>query len=96
MEERPADVQPRSEPSPLTPDEEIRPPIATTGPLGWIRTNLGESALTNDIRAGCSGWTSSDPSHFGSTVSLQPASAPPFGFDVRNCDEMNRVWCVEE
>jgi hypothetical protein len=71
-------------------------PGPSSGREGWIRVGYGESGILNDLRSGCSGWTSSDPSHFGTHASLHPVSSPPFSFAVGNCDDERRVWCVQD
>ena len=84
------------------------PPNEVVG-FGWVRTG-GPRLFGTLLRgtANCANWTSAGSTNgttdFGSIVGLSgdwsssnaPISVSPWAADVRTCDSMLRVWCVQD
>jgi hypothetical protein len=90
-----------------SPDSGKGPPTAVpffSGALtirGWVRTGFVNSTSAIAGNANCSGWSSTNDTHSGTTIGLPSTwtDSPDIGVwnaTTRFCDSLQRVWCVQD
>lgn len=78
------------------------PPADEAWVFGWVRTGYVADVSTTVGRANCSNWTSHGFSTWGTTAALPSqwtSGLQDIGvwqLDYDECDDWNRVWCVED
>jgi hypothetical protein len=78
------------------------PPADEVYVFGWVRTGYVGDTSTTVGRANCNNWTSHGFSQYGTTASLpsqwasglQDIGVWQLSYD--ECDDWNRVWCIED
>lgn len=78
------------------------PPADEVYVLGWVRTGYIGDTSTTAGRANCNNWTIHSFSQYGTTASLPSqwtSGLQDIGvwqLDHDECDDLNRVWCIED
>jgi hypothetical protein len=78
------------------------PPADETLVFGWVRTGYIDDVSTTPGRANCDSWTNHGFSQYGTTAALptqwtsdlQDVGIWQLSYD--ECDDWNRVWCIED
>ncbi|MFC1879194.1 hypothetical protein ACFLZW_04715 [Chloroflexota bacterium] len=70
-----------------------------TGIVGWVRTGYEPSTANTPGEANCSGWTSINSGHFGTTLKLTDDWSSGYaGWEAGTdtCNYVWNVWCIED